>query len=538
MMQSVAARLREWLQSSPLRDPTYRLFYFGSIATALGYTMQVMLASWLMATLTPSAFMVALVQTASAMPTLLFGLIAGAMSDIVDRRKVILVTQVMMLTTVAILGIAALGGAIGPVSLLLLTFLVGCGFTFYHPAQQASVNEFVSREELPSAIALSAVAFNVARAAGPALAGAIAAWMSSGSALLAGALLFTLMIFAVRKWRQVDHRLPGVPERLFTGVRSGLRYAWHSSAMRALLIRCLSFSISASAFWALLPVVARDSLGLGAAGFGLLSAAFGVGAVIGAWSVPGQLRRRPLGTLITLGAALWAVAVSVMAVAQLTAVAMIAACSAGMAWVWVLASISAGIQSSAPAWVRARAVSTNLVATQASLAIGSALWGALASSAGIRVALVGSSVAMLTLLALTRRLHVQLGKECDVMPPAHLPELVIAEEPQPDDGPVLIQIDYKIDPKHRKDFVRAVEAIGPTRRRNGAISWRVYRDVQDRDRFVERYVIASWAEYLRQRARMTMADAMLQDEIKQYQRADVPIRVSRLIGVGPHDGGD
>ena len=265
-MPILAARLRQFLQSSPLRDPTYRLFYLGSIGAALGYTMQATISSWLMATLTPSALMVALVQTASTLPTLLFGLIAGAMSDIVERRRVIFVTQVMMLSSITMLGVASLLGLIGPALLLTLTFLVGCAFTFYLPAQQASVNEFVSREELPSAIALSAVAFNVARAVGPALAGAIATALGSGSALLAGASFCTVMIVAARRWKPVEHRLPGVPERLFTGVRSGVRFAWHSDAMRALLVRCLSFSVCASAFWALLPVIARDLPGLGAGG--------------------------------------------------------------------------------------------------------------------------------------------------------------------------------------------------------------------------------------------------------------------------------
>jgi MFS family permease len=534
-MPNLAARLQKSLQSTPLRDPTYRLFYFGSIGTALGYTMQATVASWLMATLTPSTLMVALVQTASTVPTLLFGLIAGAVADIFERKRVILITQVMMMGTVLILGMTSLLGVVGPISLLALTFLVGCGFTFYQPAQHASVNEFVSREELPSAIALSGVAFNVARAVGPALAGAIATWLSSGSALLVGAVFFTLTIVAVGRWKRVDSRLPGVPESLFAGVRSGLRFVWHSDAMQALLIRCLSFSVCASAFWALLPVVARDILGLGAGGFGLLSAAFGTGAILGAWSIPAQLARKPLNTVVTQGVLAWTLALGLVAASDITAIVMIGACACGAAWVWVLASLSAGIQSSAPAWVRARAVSTYLVATQASLAIGSAIWGGVASWAGIRVALVVSAVGMLLILVLTRRQKVQMGSEADVSQSARASELALAFEPGPDDGPVLIQIEYRIDGKDQKKFVQAIEAAGPTRRRNGAMRWRVYRDVEDRDRFIERYVISSWADYLRQRSRMTMTDAQLQHQVRLFQMENVAIRVSRLVGVTATD---
>src|SRR5437762_14162230 len=211
---AVVSRLFE---SSPLRKRAFRRFYFGSVGAALGYTMQATIAAWLMATLTPSALMVALVQTASTAPTLLFGLFAGTLADIVDRRRLILVTQIGLLVATLLLGIAALAGVIGPASLLLLTFIVGTGFTFYLPAQQASINEMVPRAELARAVALGAVAFNVARAVGPALAGAVAAWLGSGSALIGSALFFVIMIVAMRKHKRRDIALPGVPERLLSG---------------------------------------------------------------------------------------------------------------------------------------------------------------------------------------------------------------------------------------------------------------------------------------------------------------------------------
>ena len=262
--------------TSPLRHAPFRLFYFGSIGSAVGYTMQATVAAWLMATLTPSALMVALVQTASTSPSLLLGLIAGALADIVDRRRIILATHIVLLLATIALGIATLAGLTGPLMLLALTFVIGAGFTFYMPAQQASINSFVSRAELPRAVALGAVAFNVARAIGPAIAGALAAWIGTGSALVASALFFIVMIVAVRTWKPRELALPGVPETLFSGVLSGLRYARHSRPMRSLIIRNLNFCVCASCLWALLPVIARDQLGLGAGGYGLLSASFGI----------------------------------------------------------------------------------------------------------------------------------------------------------------------------------------------------------------------------------------------------------------------
>lgn len=493
--------------------------------------MQATIAAWLMATLTPSALMVALVQTASTAPSLLFGLLAGALADIVERRRIILVTQILLLVTTLLLGVATLGGLTGPATLLALTFLIGAAFTFYMPAQQASINEFVSRAELPRAVALGAVAFNMARAAGPALAGGIAAWLGSGSALLTSALFFSLMIIAVGRSKIRELAFPGVPERLLSGVQSGLRYARHSPTMRSLIIRNLSFSVCASALWALLPVIARDQLGLGAGGFGLLSAAFGVGAVVGALSIPRQLQRMSLNAVVTAGVVTWTLATLLIAATDVAAIALIGACGAGVAWVSVLASLSAGTQSAAPAWVRARAVAMNLVAVQASLALGSLLWGALASVTDTQVALAASAVCMALLYALNRSVRVQMGSEADVTPAVQLPDLAIAVEPLPDDGPVLIQLEYQIAPEDRDAFLRAVHAAEPTRRRNGATSWRVFRDLGLDGHYVERYIVTSWAEYVRLRTRMTMADRELQDHVEQLQRADVPIRISRLIGV-------
>src|SRR5580765_6780174 len=247
-------------RASPLRLHHHRRFYFGSFGAALGYQMQATVAAWLMATLTPSPLMVALVQTASTAPALLFGLVAGALADIVDRRHVILVTQIVLLIATTLLGVLELFGLIGPASLLAFTFLIGAGFTIYLPAQQASTNDLVARAELPRAVALGAVAFNVARAVGPALAGAIAAGLGSGSAMVASAAFFSVMIFSVRGWKSPKRAIPGVPETIMSGIESGLRYMRHSPVMRALLLHNLGFSICASALWALLPVIARDQL--------------------------------------------------------------------------------------------------------------------------------------------------------------------------------------------------------------------------------------------------------------------------------------
>ena len=501
----------------------------------MGYAIQATVAAWLMATLTTSALMVALVQTASTLPTLLFGLAAGALADIADRRRIILVTQFMLVAVTAVLGVAELLGIVGPFALLAATFVIGAGFTFYLPAQQASINDLVGRADLARAIGLGAAAFNIARAIGPAIAGAMAAWLGSGSALLAGALCFVAMIFALRALKRREAGIPGVRDTLLSGIRSGLRYARHSPPMRAVINRSVTFSLCASGLWALLPVIARDQFGLGAGGFGMLSASFGIGAIVGALVIPRQLHRVSLNTTVTAGFYLWMIATLLIAWTDAVAVAVIGTCAAGVAWVAVFSSLTAGTQSAAPSWVRARAVAMTMVAMQASLAMGSVIWGWVASHSDTRTALGASAVAMLLLLGVSYRVSVRMGEEAEVTPGMQLPELTISVEPLPDDGPVLIQVQYQIDPANRDAFLRAIHAMEPSRRRNGASDWRVFRDIGVDGRFVERFILTSWAEYVRLRTRMTLSDRRANDRVEQFQRQDVPILVSRLISTRSSD---
>jgi len=353
--------------------------------------------------------------------------------------------------------------------------------------------------------------------------------------VLASAIFFVPMIIAVLLWKRDTPTLPGVPERLLAGVRSGVRYARHSPLMRALIVRNLSFSICASALWALLPVIAREELGLGAGGFGLLSAAFGTGAVIAALAIPRQLHSVALNTVVNIGVIIWIASMALIAWTSITAVALVGMFGCGAAWVGVFSSLGAGFQTTAPAWVRARAVAMNFVTTQANLAIGSALWGWLAVHAGVRIALAISAGLLLLLLLLNRRIKVRLGEEADVTPTTNIPDMGLTKLPAASDGPVLIQIEYRVPPESQQAFLRAIHATGSTRRRNGASDWRVFRDLSDPNRFVERYIITSWGEYERLRSRMTMADRTLLDKVLEFQEPGTPTRISRLIGVDPKD---
>jgi MFS family permease len=301
--------------------------------------------------------------------------------------------------------------------------------------------------------------------------------------------------------------------------------------MRALVLHNFSFTLCASALWALLPVIARDQLGLGAGGFGMLSAGFGLGAITSAMLVPRGIHRTSLNTMVNAAVVLWTLSALLVASTSYTALALVGAFGCGASWVGCLASLSAGTQSSAPAWVRARAVAMNLISGQIAMAFGAAIWGTLASASGTRIALAVSAGAMLVLIGINRVMRLKMGDEAMVTPGAALPEIVMAIEPDPDDGPVLIQVEYRIDVPNQDEFLRLIRSNETVRRRNGAVDWRVFRDLAEDARFVERFVIRSWAEYVRLRTRMTVADREIQTRIESLQQTGVPVRVSRLIGV-------
>lgn len=525
--------MRNWflnyLADSPLREAAYRHFYTGALGHAMAYAMMTTTAAWLMATLTPSAFMVAMVQTATTAPAMLVGLLAGALSDIFDRRRVMLLTECLLFGAALLAALAQFLGWLGPGLLLLVTLMIGVGVVFFMPAQWASVNDLVPREKMPAAVSLASVANNSARSIGPALAGVLTVWVGVGSAFLAAAVGFGWMVFVA--WR-MPPRPPSskARETVFSGLMGGVRYFRHSEIMRALSVRTTAFVFCSASLWALLPVVARDLLHQGAVGYGSLLTGFGIGAVCCAVAVPSLFRRFSVDTIVVRSSVLWTAAMVLLVASDYLVLALIASAVAGMAWVSALSVLATATQSNAPDWVRARALSVNFLAVQASLALGSALWGAVASSFGVRVSLCASAVLMVLLILCTRRWKLTLANEADVRAGKPPSDLVYTVEPAADDGPVLVQVEYAVSPERRQEFLRALFALEAVRRRNGAGHWLVFHDLENVDLIVERYVVDSWAGYMRLRSRVTVADRDAVTRVEVLARADVPVRFSRLIG--------
>ena len=504
---------------SPLRLPAFRGLWAGSAIYFTGNAMQVMAASWLMVELTGSSFLAALVQTAVFLPMFLLALPAGVLADTTDRRGLILKALAMQVGIVTLLALLALTGWAGPATLLLFTFAAGCCTALLSPAWNTSVADTVPREDMPQAITAMSIAWNSARALGPSIAGFLFAWLGAGWVFALAVATAVVMMQAVRRWPPAAHAKSPLPaERILSGTVAGLRYARHSPMILAQLLRTVAYSGAGSALWALLPAIAAQQLNLGAAGFGFLMGCLGTGAVA-AGLVLGNLRARlGLERLVAIGCGVYALVMVIAAFVRVPAVVFVALTIGGAAWMAVMATFNTATQSSAPPWVRSRAVALHTVSALGSFAIGSAFWGAVSGVAGLAFALTLAAITMAAGVVLARWFPLRMGEAHEVTPVALWDDVFIKEQPRPDDGPISVEVSYPIRAGEAEEFLHAVSQLRATRRRDGATLWRVYRDLGDPSRYVERFIVASWADYLHQRARATLADREVEERVREFVR--------------------
>jgi MFS family permease len=521
---------------APLFRPLFRDRWIASIISNLGSWMQDTAGTWLMTALTSSPLLIALMQTAASLPVLLLGLFAGATADIFDRRHLLLFWQAWMLAVVALLSLLTLTGAIGPWTLLGLTFLLNIGSAMNNPAWQAIVPELVPRAELPDAISLNSAGFNLARAVGPALGGlAVAIFHSpatgAGMVFVFNSLSFLAVIWVLYRWERTPLFKSALPsERLFGSVRAGVRYIRHTPALQAILLRVVLFAVFASAVWALLAVVARERLGLAAVGFGAMNGCLGVGAVLGAVLMPRVRRRMGAERVAAAASVTFAATMVVMAASRSLPLIVLWLVAAGCAWTATMSTLNTAVQLSVPAWVQARALGGYQMIFAGGMAMGSALWGVLAEHTSSGWALAVAAGGMLVTIPLVRKLPLLRGAPPDLSPFAvdrAAPQVVI--ELDPEEGPVLITIEYRVSIEDYDEFVRAIHQLRRVRMRDGAVRWGVYRDIANPERVVETFVTASWIDFLRERERMTAADRELRDRVRRLHQGPAEPRVSRMI---------
>ena len=534
---------RSW---EPLRRPVFRDRLVASIISNTGSWMQDTAGTWLMTALTASPLLIALMQTAATLPVLLFGLPAGAMADIFDRRRLLLFWASWMLAAAALLSGFTLTSWLGPCSLLVLTCLLNVGAAMNGPTWQAIVAELVPREELPVAIALNSAGFNLARAIGPALGGLTVAafasvWLGAGLVFSLNALSFVAVLVVIYRWQRTPFFRSALPaERLLGSMRAGVRYTRFEPAVQSILFRAFLQTFCVSGMWALLAVVARDNLHHGAMGYGILNGCIGLGAVLAAILLPRVRQKWSADTIVSVSALLFALTLLVMAWVYYWIPLVLVLILGGMAWTSTASSFNIAVQLSVPAWVQARSLGIYQMIFQGGLAIGSAFWGSLAERLGTAPALSLAAAALLASLPVSRRFSLTSRTALDHSPgrlasalTRAAPQLVI--EPNPEDGPVLVTVTFRINPEKAEEFIRAAHELGRVRRRDGAVRWSLFADPFDPARYMETYVVESWLQRQRQLERFTVADHAIRNRVFGFHVDANPPAVSRMILARVHD---
>lgn len=513
-----------------VENRVFRGLWTASLAANLAMWMHDVAAAWLMTSLTTSPVMVALVSTAASMPVFLLGLPSGALADIVDRKRFFAFTQLwVMLNALALLLLVSAGALTAPL-LLLLTFANGMGLAMRWPVFAAVVPQIVSRAHMPQALALNGVSMNLSRVVGPMLAGGLLAATGPAAVFGLNAVLAVASFVLVLLWKS-ERRTSTLPgERFIGAMRVGLNFAAQSPRLRIILLRIFLFFVQVAALSALLPLVARGLRGGGPGTFTLMLSMLGLGAIVAALLFPRWRARFNRDQFVRYGVLVHAALSSLIVAVGEVWLALPAMLVLGMAWISVANSLTVSAQVAMPDWVRARGMAIYQTALMGGATAGSLLWGQVASWIGVTSTVWAAAGFGLLVLLLTRRLSVEGERELDFTPASAL----VYPEPQvpvaPDDGPVMVTIEYQIDPARAADFAEVMQRTRRARLRQGALSWGLFRDVSVPGRYVEYFVDDSWVEHLRRLERFTAFDAELRQlRLGFHLGPEAPV-VRRYVG--------
>ncbi len=518
---------------SPFRHMTFAVLWSATVVANIGTWMYNAAAGWLMTSLDPDPLTVSLVQVATSLPMFLFALLAGALSDIIDKRKFLIFVEAAIAAVSVIFAAIVWFGLATPGNLLLFTFLIGAGSALTAPAWQSIVPQLVPKQDLHPAVAANSVGVNISRAVGPALGGVITAGVGIAAPFWLNAVSNLGIIGALLWWRSPQKGTLHLPaERFGSAIRTGFRYARHNLHLRATLMRAVGFFLFASAYWALLPLVARSQIAGGPQLYGILLGAIGAGAVGAAFALPWLQSKLGPDRLVAVGTCGTALTLALFGFARDANTALAASFIAGVSWIAVLSSLNVSAQVALPDWVRGRGLAMFVTVFFGAMTLGSAVWGKVAGIVGLPGAHFIASAGALIAISLTWRWKLQTGAGIDLTPSMHWPVPLTTHEVEHDQGPVLVTVEYRIDSRNRGAFLAALERLAHERRRDGAYAWSVFEDAAEEGRFLETFFVESWLEHLRQHERVTNADRVLQDAVQRFHTEGTP-KVTHFIAAEP-----
>jgi MFS family permease len=504
----------------PLRIPIFRNLLLADVVSDVGTFLQTVGASWLMVSFGVGPMFVALTQTASSLPFFLLALPAGALGDIVDRRKLVLCTEFWMLGVAVVLAVATIAGVMTPWLLLALTFALSAGDAVEAPTWRALLPDLVKREDLTPATALNAIEFNMARAIGPSLGGIIIAVAGVGTAFALNALSFLVAIIVILRWTPASRTTTAPVETVGGATVAAIRYVRYSPPIRTLLIRIGSTTFFASALLALLAAIAAEA-NPSPIGYGLLLGLFGAGAVAGGFLMQPARAHRSNETLVSSGTVVLGAAIVAAAITRDLAVLSVVMLVAGAAWIVFNSLLSSLAQQLTPNWVRSRVLAIYMLMFQGSTVAGSTVWGFVAQRTTLRTALLAAGVG--TLVSLLARSRARLPNTVgDPTIWNHWPLLLTRPdfEPEAAAGPVLVVVDYLVELHQIPTFLDVIHRFERVRRRDGATRWGIYCDREQPGRYIETFVLSSWGEHLRQHERITLAERELETHLRSLVKGE------------------
>lgn len=526
---SSKANSAEFSAWSPLRYPIFRMLWLTSVVSNIGSCMHDVGAAWLMTSLTTNPLLVALVQTASALSIFLLALPAGALADIMDRRRYLILLQTMMMLIAATLAVATYFHAMNPPLLLALTFCLGTAAALNAPAWQATVPELVPTDALSHAIVLNSVGMNVSRAIGPAIAGLIITAIGTVAVFAINALSFLAIIIAFLFWQREPQKSTLPAERFMSAIRTGVRYVYASPAFHNVLIRTAVFMLFASVIWALLPLIARVGLAQGAAGYGILFGLFGTGAVIAALIAPRLNEKLNSDQRIYRGFLLYAFAALILALIHNFYVACGAMLISGFAWMTTSSTLMLAAQQAVPSWIRGRAISIYFMVMFGGMALGSTIWGILATHFTISVALLVAALGLIMGAFLTRIYTFVKIQSIDHTPYSAMRAPQLKEELHYQQGPIMVTVEYTVNHEQINDFTKTMRKLRRIRLREGAFFWKLFKDMEDPNRFIECFMSETWVEHLRLHEHVSMADYKIQKLANTFHTGNKGPHVTHLV---------
>jgi MFS family permease len=489
-----------------------------TVVSNIGTWMYNLASGWLMLSLDPTALSVSLVQVANTLPMFLLAIPAGALVDSIDRRRFLIVGEsAITLTSLAFAALVWLH-RINPASLLLFSMAVTVGAAMTAPAWQAVVSQLVPRDDLPAAVAANSAGINVSRAVGPALGGFMVTALGIAAPFWFDAISNLGVIAGLIWWRPPPRARASLPpEPFWSAVRTGVRHAHYNPHLRSTLIRAAGYFVFAGAYWALLPIIVRGQMQGGPATYGILLAVIGASAVGAALALPSLRSKWTADRMFLLATLATAGSMILFASAHDLAVGAVASLIAGVSWIAALSSLNVSAQISLPEWVRGRGLAVYITVMFGALSAGSALWGEVATLAGVTPALVLASAGILATTPLLRKWKLQTGEQVDFTPSLHWPAPITTTAIEPDRGPVLVTVEYHIEPKNRDQFLKALRRYSRERRRDGAYDWGLYENPAAAGHFIETFLSDSWLDHLRQHQRVTKSDQALEQAVIRFQ---------------------